>query len=45
MKLGNQYRGLHADEFDFLSGKLREQQEKEKRVKEQDNAELMEYRE
>lgn len=45
MKLGNQYRGLHADEYDFLSEKMKEQRDKERRVKDQDNAEVMEYRE
>lgn len=45
MKLGNQYRGLHADEYDFLSEKMREQRDKERLLKDQDNAEVLEYRE
>lgn len=45
MKLGNQYRGLQADEFEFLTEKQREKAEKEREVREKDMAELQSYRE
>lgn len=45
MKLGNQYRGLQTDEYEFLQDKLRETAEKEREVAEKDNAELQSYRE
>lgn len=45
MKMGNQYRGLQADEFEFLTDTLREKAEKEREVVDKDNAELQTYRE
>ena len=45
MRLGNQYRGLHDEEYHFLSERSREKIEREHKIREADNAELLNYRE
>ncbi|RXK39025.1 hypothetical protein M231_03755 [Tremella mesenterica] len=45
MKLSNQYRGLNAEEYAFLSDRDKEKREKEKAVKEEEARELVGYRE
>lgn len=44
LKLGNQFRGLHEDEFQFLTAEERKKQDKEKAWREEEKRELMEYR-
>lgn len=44
LKLGNQFRGLHEDEFQFLTAEERKKQDKEKAWRDEEKRELMEYR-
>jgi hypothetical protein len=45
MKLSNQYRGLQTDELDFLAEKIKEKRAREQKVAEEDDAEVMGYKE
>ncbi|TXT08744.1 hypothetical protein VHUM_02872 [Vanrija humicola] len=45
MKLSNQYRGLQTEELDFLAEKIKEKRAHERKVEEEDNAEVMGYKE
>jgi hypothetical protein len=45
LKLGNQFRGLHEEEFEFLSRKDREKQEAEAKWRSEEKQELAAYRE
>ncbi|KAL1406049.1 hypothetical protein Q8F55_007732 [Vanrija albida] len=45
MKLSNQYRGLQTDELDFLAEKVKETRAHERKVEQEDDAEVMGYKE
>lgn len=45
MKLSNQYRGLDAEEHRFLADRAAAQREKERKIKEEEQRELLNYRE
>ena len=44
MKLGNQYRGLDAEETSFLNARKAEQRAKEQAIREEEQQGLSEYR-
>ena len=45
MKLGNQWRGLGAEELDFLAKKAHEKRAAEKKIEDQEKQDVAEYRE
>jgi len=45
MKLSNQYRGLQSEELQFLAERAKERKTAERKREEEENAEVMEYRE
>lgn len=45
LKLSNQYRGLDSEELAFLTDKIKEKEDTERRVAEEDAREVQSYRE
>jgi hypothetical protein len=45
LKLGNQFRGLHEEEFEFLSGEDKKKRDREAKWRAEENMELNAYRE